>query len=280
MRIAFHLITVQNEPIDSSDRGLFWPITIVLPAYNEAEALDEVLESISGALASRGWPYRVIVVDDGSDDGTAEIAERASSRLPVRLVRHDVNRGLGGALQTGLLQALRAGGVIVTMDADNSHDPEVIADLMKRLADGYDVVVASRFRKGAVRSGIPPHRQLLSAGASLFLRLSCPVRNVRDYSSGYRAYRASAIRRVVETHGERRFIREPGFACMVELLLDLTAAGATVSEVPIVLRYDQKRSASKMRVLSTVRRYGAVVRRQRRQRARGPAMSAPSAVLR
>lgn len=236
------------------------PITLVLPAFNEEAALPELLETTDRAMRAAAVAYRVLVVDDGSTDGTAREALRMGRTLPVTLVRHDVNRGLGAALRTGLLSAIRDSDVIVTMDADNSHDPALIPSLLADLSSGADVVIASRFRRGAVATGIPLHRRVLSVGASLAMRACCGVPGVRDYSSGYRAYSAPGIRRTIARFGDREFIRQSGFACMVELLLKMTAAGCRVTEHPIVLRYGDKRSASKMRVLRTVRGYVEVVR--------------------
>jgi dolichol-phosphate mannosyltransferase len=238
-------------------------LSVVLPAYNEAKDLPELLERIGRTMSAYGRPYRIVVVDDGSADDTALVAREAARRLPVRLVRHETNGGLGRALRTGLLTALRDGGVIVTMDADNSHDPELIPLMVERIEQGYDVVVASRFQEGGRELGVALHRRVLSHAASSLLRRAFPLGGVRDYSSGYRAYRADWLARLVEEYGEDAFIEEAGFACMVEALLKVGVRGARIAEVPLVLRYDRKQGASKMRVVRTVRRYASLVRRRR-----------------
>ena len=236
-------------------------LSIVLPAYNEAEDLPDLLERIGRTMTAYGKQYQIVVVDDGSDDKTADVAEAVASRLPVKVVRHRQNGGLGRALRTGLLTGMKDGEFVVTMDADNSHDPELIPLMIERLQLGHDVVVASRFQEGGQEVGVGLHRQALSHTASRVLRFVFPLQGVRDYSSGYRAYRSEWIQRLAEEYGEERFIEERGFACMLETLLKLGARRARMAEVPLVLRYDRKQGASKMKVMRTVRRYGAIMRK-------------------
>ena len=234
-------------------------VTVMLPAYNEADDLPPLLERTGRALAglSEG---RILVVDDGSQDGTAAAVEKAAASLPITLIRHPRNMGLGAAMRTGLKAAARGDGVVVTMDADNSHDPALIHEMVRRLGDGYDVVIASRFQDGGQEIGVAPHRKLLSHSASAMLKLILPYRNVRDYTCGYRAYRVEVLRRLLEVFGDG-FIRENGFSCMLELLINCRSIGARVAEVPLVLRYDLKSGASKMRIFRTVWRYGATISR-------------------
>jgi dolichol-phosphate mannosyltransferase len=237
-------------------------LSIVLPAYNEVDDLPDLLDRIGRTMTPYGKCYQFVVVDDGSVDGTAEVAEAAGARLPVKVVRHRRNGGLGRALRTGLLTAMREGEFIVTMDADNSHDPELIPLMIERLELGHDLVVASRFQEGGQEVGVGLHRRALSHTASQILRRMFPLQGVRDYSSGYRAYRSELIQRLVDEYGEERFIEETGFACMLEALLKVGARKARMAEVPLVLRYDRKQGTSKMRIMGTVRRYGVLMRKR------------------
>ncbi len=131
--------------------------------------------------------------------------------------------------------------------------------MVKLLDQGYDVVIASRFQKGGEEIGVAPHRKVLSHTAGHMMRLFVRYPGVRDYSCGYRAYRASILRRLQEEFGQD-FVRENSFACMFELLVKLKAIRARAAEVPLVLRYDLKSGASKMRVLRTLARYAVVLR--------------------
>jgi dolichol-phosphate mannosyltransferase len=227
---------------------------VVLPAYNEAASLPALLGALQETMTDHGLDYEVIVVDDGSRDRTAAIAEEWAQRLPLVLVRHAVNQGLGAALRDGLDAALaRAGArdVVVTMDADDTHPPGLIARMLALLGEGHDVVIASRYRPGSRVCGVPQLRRVMSTGAALLMRCVFPVRGVRDYTCGFRAYRADVLRRAIERYGDG-FVDQAGFQCMVDVLLKLSRLDVVFGEVPLVLRYDRKSGASKMPVGDTV----------------------------
>lgn len=231
-------------------------VWVVLPAYNEVRTLPGLLEAIDESMFEAGLVYRVIVVDDGSDDGTSEVAEEAAQRLPLVLERHPRNLGLGMTLRDGLLAAARLADpkdLVVTMDADSSHSPELILRMVRLAREGHDVVIASRYRPGSRVRGVPLLRRALSYWGSWLLRILFPTPGVRDYTCGYRAYRAALLQRVIETEGESFFDQE-GFQCMVDILLKLRRNPDLIfGEVPLVLRYDLKEGASKMRVGRTLR---------------------------
>lgn len=230
----------------------------MMPAFNEERDLPGLLERIEAALSP--WAdYRVMIVDDGSSDRTAEIAREAARRMPLELIQHPRNLGLGAAISTGLRAASAQGGLVVTLDADNSQDPELIRAMVDRVSEGLDVVIASRFQPGSQEIGVPPYRLLLSHLSSWGIRTLVRYPGVRDYTCGFRLYRAETLRRLIDVYGEDAFLREKGFACMLELLLNLRALDVRVGEVPLVLRYDLKVGASKMRVLRTIRRYAVVM---------------------
>jgi dolichol-phosphate mannosyltransferase len=229
-------------------------VTVVLPAYNEAATIGSLLGQIFMTLEDEDIQYSVIVVDDGSTDHTAEVVN-ALANTHVEIVRHEVNQGLGGAIRTGLLRAVERAperAVIVTMDADSTHNPGLIVRMIRALNEGFDVVIASRFTPGARVVGVPLVRRLLSTGASILFRLRFPIKGVRDYTSGYRAYQASVLAKAFADYGQS-LIRASGFSSMVELLLRLRSCGVLMTEMPILLRYDQKGGFSKMRVGQNVR---------------------------
>ncbi len=204
-----------------------------------------------------------------SSDGTPDAAESWSDRLPVRVSRLSENRGLGGALEAGLIEAMLEADVIVTMDGDDSHDPDTILSMLTKIEDGADLVIASRFEPGGAEIGVAGHRKVLSHAASGLLRILFPVGEAKDYSSGFRAYRTAALRSVADAHG--RLVEESGFSCMMELLLKLRSVGADVREVPLVLRYDLKPTESKMNIGHTVGRYMVVIGRNLPSAGRRPA---------
>jgi len=229
-------------------------VLLALAAYNEQETLPRVLERFRRMTEEAGYRGGVVIVDDGSTDGTAGVIQEWASRLPVETLRHPVNRGLGETLQGALGAAVRlasAGDVIVTMDADDTHAPELVPTMVDRLAAGHDVVVASRYCPGSRVVGVSGLRTLMSYGARLLFQAVAPIPGVRDYTSGFRAYRVEILESALRGW-EGRLVTERGFAAVGEILIRLARMGARVCEVPMELRYDRKHGASKMRVGRTV----------------------------
>lgn len=242
-------------------------IIVTLPAYNEEIALPPLLNAIAQVRQTSLPELRVIVVDDGSADATADIVRRYAKTQPwIALVQHERNQGLSQAIQTGFQAALKDAApddVIVTLDADNTQPPEVIPDLIGQVMNGCDVVIASRFQPGAQVHGVPPLRRLYSRVMGILFQIIFPIRGVRDYSCGFRAYRVALLQRAYATYGDR-FITERGFACMAEILCQLGRLDkVTFGEVPFVLRYDLKPTTTKMRVWRTIRETLGVALRYR-----------------
>ena len=234
-------------------------LLVMLPAYNEVDSIAPLLTRIARTFEELDGDAGVLLVDDGSTDGTVERAEETarSVGLLLTVAAHETNQGLGAALKTGFTRGselVGRDGVLVGMDADNTHDPAVIPSMLKRLDDGYDVVIASRYAPGGEEVGLSLLRSILSRGASTTLRLFLPVKGARDYSCGYRAYRGSVLARAFEVHGDD-LITETGFVSSAEVLLKLAYLPSRVAEVPLVLRYDLKGGASKMNITDTIRRY-------------------------
>lgn len=252
-------ITVPSRAGQHSIQDSMLQVSVVIPMRNEREAIPSLFARFVKTAASLPQPWALLVVDGCSDDGTPEVCEDWADRLPVRVLRLTENRGLGGALEAGLLEALDGSRVIVTMDGDDSHDPATIPAMLASIDAGADVVIASRFQPGGEEIGVVAYRRVLSHAASALLRTLYPVGEAKDYSSGFRAYRASTLGSLRELRG--RLVEESGFSCMMELLLNLRLQGADVREVPLVLRYDLKPTESKMDIMHTVRRYLAIIGR-------------------
>lgn len=249
-------------------------IRVALPAYNEAEAMEPLLESIHRTLAAADLPHEIVVVDDGSSDDTAAIAARCSFHLPVRVVQHEVNQGLAGALRTGLVDAVSHAApedIVITMDSDNTHPAGLMPRMIAMVGEGCDVVIASRFQNGARVIGVPWDRVLLSIGARVLFKVAFPISGVRDYTCGFRAYRAGMLAAAINHYGDR-FVTETGFSCMVDVLLKLRrlridGGPVVMGEAPMILRYDQKGGTSKMRVLRTIGQTLSLILRRRIGRA-------------
>lgn len=241
-------------------------VWIVLPAYNEALALPPLLNSLMENMTEDGRKFEIVVVNDGSKDNTTEVLKGFIDRgSPVRMLINDPNRGLAETIKRGLLEALSladAQDVIVTMDADNTHPAGLALRMIRLIREGNDVVIASRYREGAYIRGLSWFRRFLSFGASWLFRIVFPTRGVRDYTCGYRAYRVTALKELQKRDGND-FIKEKGFACMVEILLSLRTLDLIFTEVPMVLRYDLKPGNSSMAVFRTIRQTLALLFRKR-----------------
>lgn len=236
-------------------------IRVVLPAYNEEASLGDLLDRLAGVLRGAGMPFAVTVVDDGSLDRTGEIAAEAAARMPVEVLRNKPNRGLGYTIRRGLRAATEAAGpddVIVTLDADLTQDPAYIPGMIATLDErDVDVVIASRYQRGSGVEGLSTIRRILSYGASAVVALARPIHDVRDYSCGFRVYRAAILKRAFAEFGDG-FITETGFACMLEIAERLRPI-ARFAEVPFVLHYQEKRKASTIRIMPTVCAYFRVI---------------------
>jgi dolichol-phosphate mannosyltransferase len=133
------------------------------------------------------------------------------------------------------------------MDCDDTHEPNVMASMIAKLDEGYDVVIASRFQPGGGQRGVDGRRAWISRLANLFMKLFFPIPNVREYSCGFRAYRAATIQNAIKFWGNDFIsLKGLGFTGTLEKLIKLNVLGARITEVPFVLRYDQKHSRSQM----------------------------------
>lgn len=237
---------------------IYW----LLPAYNEEENLGLLVGKIARVMEGDRRPYRIIIVDDGSRDRTAQVAEEAARTYPVTLVRHEVNKGLPQTLRTGIEYVLNIASdddALVVMDADNTHEPSTVLPMLARLDEGNDVVIASRYYPGGKEIGLSLSRKFLSRTCNAALGLLFPMAGVSDYTCGYRLYRVGALRKADREFP--RLIESTAFSCTAEILLKLGRVGAKGAEVPLVLRYDQKGGASKMKVMRTTWDYVRLVGR-------------------
>jgi len=240
-------------------------IWIVLPAYNEEKALPHLIEALVEDLTDEKREFEILIVNDGSQDRTAEVATAYCSEAPVRIFNNGTNKGLAETLRSGLLEAIklaRKDDIVITMDADNTHPAGLILRMVRLIREGNDVVIASRYRNGSYVKGLSLYRRFLSCGGSWLCRILFPIRGVRDYTCGYRAYRVAALSQLISRHGEV-FISEKGFASMVDILLRLREQQLIFAEVPLILRYDLKPGLSKMNVSKTIKETLSLLVRRR-----------------
>lgn len=243
-------------------------VFLLLPAYNEAsslQAMREPLVSLNARLEKLGQRLRIIVADDGSTDATSTVANTLPNCL---VVRHATNLGLAEGLRTlfrTFIQESVGREVAVVMDADNTMDVGVVQVLADELLrKELDVIIASRFSAGGGQRGVPPHRAVLSYGASFLFQLMVGAPGVRDYTCGFRAYSRAALVHLAASH--QKLFDAPGFSASVEILVRLHALGARMGEAPLQLRYDLKEGASKLKLGRTLREYGDLIWRLRARR--------------
>jgi dolichol-phosphate mannosyltransferase len=206
---------------------------VTVPTYNEAENIEWLIPAILGTLEGAGWKVVVLVVDDSSPDGTADVVRRmAASRPGIDLLQRPGKLGIGSAYIDGFRRALERHGwaeYVCEMDADGSHPPETLLGMLERAeSSGADVVIGSRYVPGGgwVEGSI--YRVLVSRGANLLAGISAGVR-VRDATSGFRVIRSKALRKIIDRLTELW----SGYVFQVQLLHLLHEAGCRIEEYPL-----------------------------------------------
>jgi dolichol-phosphate mannosyltransferase len=236
-------------------------IYVLLPAYNEEDALEPLLRKIDAVMAELRTEYAVVVVDDGSKDRTPEILRTLEQRYPVRVIRHKYNRGLGETARDGFEYIAEHGqrhDVAVRMDCDDTHDPAYIKAMVAKLAEGWEVVTTSRYAPGGGAMGLDWYRRFMSRTANLMFKTVFPIPNVWEYTCGYRAYRVAVVQDALAIFGNKFIdLKGLGFTGTLEKLIKFRMMGARICEIPFVLRYDMKMSASK--VIASITTLGCFV---------------------
>jgi dolichol-phosphate mannosyltransferase len=213
---------------------------LILPTYNEAENIERLVRAVLPQLESTGRGHTVLIVDDGSPDGTGRIADRLAEELdPVRVLHRRAKEGLGRAYLAGFEVALAGGAdLVLEMDSDFSHDP---ADLPRLIAaaDAADLVLGSRYVPGGGVENWGAVRRTLSRGGSWYAQILLGV-PVRDLTGGFKCFN----RRVLEAI-DLGAVHADGYGFQIELTYRAVQAGFTVAEVPILFR-ERREGHSKM----------------------------------
>lgn len=223
----------------------------MLPAYNEEESLPSLLVRINRFRNFSQIPVKILVVNDGSKDKTLEIAQEAADDV----LNIQPNKGLANGVREGIKYATRNmddHDILVIMDADDSQPPDLIGRMIQQINEGSDIVIASRYRKGARILGLTWFRRLMSFCAGLLFKIMVPIKGVRDYTCGFRAYKVSFLRQLMQVYGDN-LVQQKGFGVMAEILIKSKPLKPIIHELPFILRYDQKQGLSKMNVSRTVK---------------------------
>jgi len=215
---------------------------LILPTYNEAENIQAIVTA-AGEVLARAAPegFRVLVVDDGSPDGTGQLAERmAGEHEWVQVLHRSEKNGIGPAYLAGFRHALDHGaGYVMEMDSDFSHDPADLARLLAAVRDGADLALGSRYVPGGGVAEWGLLRRFISEGGSTYARIVLGL-HVKDLTGGFKCFRRAVLEAIALDR-----VRSQGYAFQVELTYRAVQAGFRVVEVPIVFR-DRQRGTSKM----------------------------------
>jgi dolichol-phosphate mannosyltransferase len=210
---------------------------VVLPTYNEAENICEVLDRARTAAPDA----HILVVDDGSPDGTADLAEHwGAEHGNLRVMRRSAKSGLGSAYRAGFRDGMDNGfDILIEMDSDLSHDPAALPSLIEQVEQGAALAIGSRYVPGGTIPDWKWHRKLLSRGGNLYAGLVLGLK-VKDATAGYRAYSADILSKL-----DLAAIKADGYGFQIEMAYEVMRNGGTIVEVPISFT-DRVRGTSKM----------------------------------
>ena len=233
-------MTSTEPPGDPAEQ--LGPVLVIIPTYNERDNLEPIAGRIRSAVPSA----HILVVDDGSPDGTGEIADKlAASDSRVHVLHRAAKSGLGKAYIAGFTWGLEHGyGVLVEHDADGSHDPADLPRMLAAAADGADLVIGSRYVPGGTVVNWPKSREILSRGANIYVRMMLGI-GVHDATAGFRVYRADTLRAIGLDQ-----IDSQGYCFQVDLTLRTSEHGFTIREVPIT--FTERARGARKRSLAVV----------------------------
>ncbi|MBL7131823.1 MAG: glycosyltransferase family 2 protein [Candidatus Omnitrophica bacterium] len=236
-------------------------IYIILPIYNEADVIGKLLEKIDNEMKNNSYEYKILAINDGSTDNTVNVIRLYQKTIPLDLVDFKENRGVGEVFRCGFEHVVKKAqndDMVVTMDADNTHEPRLIKMMQTKLNEGYDVIIASCLATGGGVVGVPILRHLMLIVCNRLYQTLFPIRGIREYTGFYRAYSADALKKAFLKFGPT-LIEADGFAAMAEFLIKLRKISVRISEVPLILRYDQKGEKSKLKVFPTIKEHLKVI---------------------
>jgi dolichol-phosphate mannosyltransferase len=212
-------------------------VLVIVPTYNEIDNISRVITEIGQALPDAG----ILVVDDGSPDGTADMVDTLSAGLhDLHILRRQAKSGLGSAYRAGFAWAMTRGyDVMVEMDADLSHDPAALPGLIEPIGQGHEVSIGSRYVPGGSIPNWKFHRYVLSRGGNVYASAVLGLK-VADSTAGFRAYAATVLSRIALEE-----VRAEGYGFQIEMTYRAKQAGASIVEVPIRF-VDRELGESKM----------------------------------
>lgn len=242
-------------------------IFLIVPVFNEAGNLERLFQSFDALTENfqENYAFHIILVDDGSTDGTNHQAESLAGELNLVILRHQTNLGPGKAFGTAfrfISDKLSDDDWVVTMEGDNTSRVELLKQMFIRKDEGYPVVLASPYMYGGGIINTTPIRTFLSNMANVFVKEFLGIFGILTVSSFYRLYQGSLIRKLQKYYGDD-ILELAGFECMVELLLKMIYLETPISEVPLLLDTNLRVGKSKMKIIRTIMGYFKVWQRKK-----------------
>ncbi len=226
-------------------------ISVLLPTFNEAKNIEKLVESLEEILQENEIHGEIVIIDDNSPDGTGVLADALAKRfMNIRVVHRQSKLGLGSAYKAGIDVA--RGAAVLTMDADFSHNPRAIPEMV-RMLERYDIVVGSRYISGGGIRNWNMRRRILSKGANMLARFFLGL-TTRDVTSGYRLYKKSVLQIIALDK-----IKSSGYSFLEEILFLAHQKNFHIGEVPIIFE-DRYQGKSKLTKREMVKFWWTIIR--------------------
>ncbi|MBU1087369.1 MAG: glycosyltransferase [Candidatus Omnitrophica bacterium] len=243
-------------------------VYILLPAFNEAKNIEQIVSNIAAVLTQAKKQFRILVVNDGSTDNTAEIVSANIQKFPLELISFVQNQGVGQVFRQGiktLCAKAQPEDILISMDCDQTHPANVLPRMIDAINSGCDLAIASRYHAQSTTVNLPFIRLIMSDAINWFLKVCFGIQGARDYSTFFRAYKIGLLQKAEEVYQDS-FIEQGGFACMAEILIKLRRFNPNISEVPLTLRFDLRTGKSKMKVFDTIFGYLKLIVKEKLRR--------------
>jgi glycosyltransferase involved in cell wall biosynthesis len=239
---------------------------IVIPVFNEGPNVARLFEGLRATIGEVvEFDVAVVLVDDGSTDGTPDLAHKAADGIDLTVLTHGVNRGPGHAFGTAfahLASRIRSDDLVVTMEGDNTSRPELITAMLRRVEEGHDAVFASPYMYGGGILHTRPTRVVLSHIANSLVKELFGVHGLLTVSSFFRLYRGATLRQLQDRYGER-IVERNGYESMVEIVMKMVYLRMSISELPMVLDSSLRAGRSKLNTRRTIVGYLSLAGRKR-----------------
>ncbi len=237
-------------------------IKIIFCALNEEQNLPTLITSITSNLTKLKQDYEIIACIDASTDNSQNIIIEAKKSYPIRILPLTMQKGLGSAYKRLFLELLdksQENDIIISLDADNTHDPMQIKQMLEIIDQkNIDLLIASRFCKNSKIYKFPLHRKFISKTVSIILQILLPIQKIdgkklKDYSSGFRAYKVKKLQELYKIE-QNNIICEQDFIYTCEIALKLAKINARIDEFALIYNYDKKLGVSKLNIPKNFKR--------------------------